>query len=155
DRTGPGEFAVEGAYRYDRRAPLRWVFSHLLRYWPLLALFVLGAVATNVLFVTVPRLIGRAFDGVLQGEGPESRSLVAVAIFGVVVLFADVDVTQSVAIGTLGDHVERYARDERFLALLSKCQTFHFRHRVGDLMARAANEVKQLSPMMSPGVSLF
>ena len=86
DRTGPGEFAVEGAYRYDRRTPLRWVLSHLLRYWPLLALFVLGAVATNVLFATVPRLTGRAFDGVLQGEGPEALARVALAIFGVVAM---------------------------------------------------------------------
>ena len=155
DRTGPGEFAVEGAYRYDRRTPLRWVLSHLLRYWPLLALFVLGAVATNVLFATVPRLTGRAFDGVLQGEGPEALARVALAIFGVVVLRAVVDVTQSFAIETLGQRLERDARDELYQALLGKSQTFHNRQRVGDLMARAANDVKQLNPMMNPGVSLI
>src|SRR5690606_12548688 len=42
-----------------------------------------------------------------------------------------------------------------YQSLLGKSQTFHNRQRVGDLMARAANDVRQLNPMMNPGVSLI
>jgi ATP-binding cassette subfamily B protein len=38
---------------------------------------------------------------------------------------------------------------------LGKSQTFHNRQRVGDIMARATNDVRQLNPMMNPGVSLI
>jgi ATP-binding cassette, subfamily B, bacterial len=39
--------------------------------------------------------------------------------------------------------------------LLGKSQTFHNRQRVGDLMARAANDVRQLSTMIVPGCNLI
>jgi ATP-binding cassette subfamily B protein len=51
--------------------------------------------------------------------------------------------------------LERDARDELYVSLLGKSQTFHNRQRVGDLMARATNDVRQLNPMMNPGVSLI
>ncbi|HZW27049.1 MAG TPA: ABC transporter ATP-binding protein [Trueperaceae bacterium] len=154
DRSGPGEFAVAGAYRYDRRTPLRWVVSHLLRYWHLLGLFVVGAAASSMLFSLVPRLTGRAFDAVLAG-GAEALASTALTIFGVVMLRSVVDVGQSFAIETLGQRLERDARDELYQSLLGKSQTFHNRQRVGDLMARAANDVRQLNPMMNPGVALI
>jgi ATP-binding cassette subfamily B protein len=51
--------------------------------------------------------------------------------------------------------LERDARDELYVSLLGKSQTFHNRQRVGDLMARATNDVRQLNPMMNPGVALI
>jgi ATP-binding cassette, subfamily B, bacterial len=51
--------------------------------------------------------------------------------------------------------MERDAREELYLSLLGKSQTFHNRQRVGDIMARATNDVRQLNPMMNPGVSLI
>jgi ATP-binding cassette subfamily B protein len=55
---------------------------------------------------------------------------------------------------TLGQRLERDAREELTLSLLGKSQTFHNRQRVGDIMARATNDVRQLNPMMNPGVAL-
>ncbi len=155
DRAGPGEFAVPGAYRYDRSSPLRWVVSHLLRYWPLLLLFVFGAVATNVLFSAIPRLTGRAFDAVLEGAGSGALLRIVLTILVVVVVRSIVDIVQSFSIETLGQRLERDARDELYQSLLGKSQTFHNRQRVGDLMARASNDVRQLNPMMNPGASLI
>ena len=155
DRSGPGEFVVAGAYRYDRRTPLTWVLSHLLRYWHLLGLFFVGAVTANVLFSAIPRLTGRAFDAVLTGGGLEALLRVSLMILGVVLVRSIVDAGQSFAIETLGQRLERDARDELYQSLLGKSQTFHNRQRVGDLMARAANDVRQLNPMMNPGVALI
>jgi ATP-binding cassette subfamily B protein len=56
---------------------------------------------------------------------------------------------------TLGQRLERDAREELYISLLGKSQTFHNRQRVGDIMARATNDVRQLNPMMNPGVSLI
>ncbi|MCB0131163.1 MAG: ABC transporter ATP-binding protein, partial [Caldilineaceae bacterium] len=51
--------------------------------------------------------------------------------------------------------LERDARAELFISLLGKSQTFHNRQRVGDIMARATNDVRQLNPMLNPGVALI
>jgi ATP-binding cassette subfamily B protein len=51
--------------------------------------------------------------------------------------------------------MERDAREELTISLLGKSQTFHNRQRVGDIMARATNDIRQLNPMMNPGVSLI
>ncbi|HZJ10206.1 MAG TPA: ABC transporter ATP-binding protein, partial [Trueperaceae bacterium] len=65
------------------------------------------------------------------------------------------DLTASFSVETLGQRLERDARQELYLSLLGKSQTFHNRQRVGDIMARATNDVRQLNPMMNPGVALI
>ena len=65
------------------------------------------------------------------------------------------DITNSWSVETLGQRMERDAREELYISLLGKSQTFHNRQRVGDIMARATNDVRQLNPMMNPGVSLI
>ena len=55
----------------------------------------------------------------------------------------------------LATRMERDAREELYISLLSKSQTFHNRQRVGDLMAAATGDVSQLNLMISPGLSLI
>jgi len=150
------EFRVAAARRFDRRSPLRWVVSHLVRYWPLALVFFAASTLTSVLFSAVPRLTGLAFDVVLQPE-PDVRALLflALAILVVVLLRGLLDLTASFSVETLGQRLERDARDELYQSLLGKSQTFHERQRVGDVMARASNDVRQLNPMMNPGVALI
>ena len=149
------EFRVADEYQYDRSTPVRWVISHLLRYKSFLVSFVLASIVTNVLFSAVPALTGLAFDEVLKPE-PSSEQLLAIAlaILGIVLIRGVADMINALSIETLGQRLERDARDELYVSLLGKSQTFHNRQRVGDIMARAANDVRQLNPMMNPGVAL-
>jgi ATP-binding cassette subfamily B protein len=59
------------------------------------------------------------------------------------------------AIEFLAQRVERDARDELYVGLLGKSQTFHGRQRIGDIMARATNDVHMLNLMFSPGLMLI
>jgi ATP-binding cassette, subfamily B, bacterial len=150
------EFSVDNEYVYNRSSPVRWIISHLLRYPQLLASFLVAATLTNVLFSTVPRLTGLAFDEVLRPEPSPSRLLsIALLILGLVLVRGLLDITNSWSVETLGQRMERDAREELYISLLGKSQTFHNRQRVGDIMARATNDVRQLNPMMNPGVSLI
>ena len=135
---------------------MRWVLSHLARYKLLLASFLLSVTLTNVLFSAVPRLTGLAFDEVLRPD-PSARRLLTLAlvILGVVIVRGVIDLVNSFSIETLGQRLERDARDELYVSLLGKSQTFHHRQRVGDIMARATGDVRQLNPMMNPGVALI
>ena len=150
------EFSVPDEHVYNRAGPVRWIISHLVRYPHLLASFLLAATLTNVLFSTVPRLTGLAFDEVLKPEPNTGRLLtIALSILGLVIVRGLLDMTNSWSVETLGQRMERDARDELYISLLGKSQTFHNRQRVGDIMARATNDVRQLNPMMNPGVSLI
>ena len=150
------EFRVEGEYRYNRSGPVRWILSHLLRYKIFLASFVVSVVLLNVFNSTIPRLTGLAFDEVAGGEASLQRLLmIALVILGVVLARGVVDLTGAISTEFLAQRLERDAREELYLSLLAKSQTFHNRQRVGDIMARAANDVQQLNPMINPGVGMI
>jgi ATP-binding cassette subfamily B protein len=55
----------------------------------------------------------------------------------------------------VAQRVERDARDELYASLLGKSQTFHGRQRIGDIMARATDDVRMLNFMFSPGLMLI
>ena len=149
------EFSVTGEYEYNRSGPIRWILSHLRRYPHFVLSFVLAATLTNILFSAVPRLTGIVFDEVLKPQPSTQRLLtIALAILGLVLMRGLIDITNSWSVETLGQRLERDAREELYISLLGKSQTFHNRQRVGDIMARATNDVRQLNPMMNPGVAL-
>ena len=150
------EFRVEGEYRYNRSGPVRWILSHLLRYKIFLASFVVSVVLLNVFNSTIPRLTGLAFDEVVGGEASLQRLLlIALMVLGAVLVRGVVDLTGAISTEFLAQRLERDAREELYLSLLAKSQTFHNRQRVGDIMARAANDVQQLNPMINPGVGMI
>jgi ATP-binding cassette subfamily B protein len=55
----------------------------------------------------------------------------------------------------LAQRIERNSREELQLSLLGKSQTFHGKQRIGDIMARATNDVRALNFMFSPGLMLI
>ncbi len=149
------EFVVDGAPTYDRRSPARWVLSHILRYPHLLGGFALSVVAGSVASAAVPRLTGLAFDVVSGVRTDLSLGLLVVGMLVVAIGQGVAGLARGAFVELTGQRIERDAREELYVALLGKSQTFHNRQRVGDIMARASNDVRQLNPMMNPGISLI
>ena len=151
------EFTVAGQRRSDHRSPVRWIISHPLRHPLYAAGFVLSALVMVVLNSTIPGLTGDAFDAVIAGGDEGRGKLVAIAVLLLVIVLARgvFDLVARLSVEVLAKRMERDARDELYTSLLGKSQTFHNRQRVGDLMARAANDVRQLSTMISPGLDLI
>jgi ATP-binding cassette subfamily B protein len=54
----------------------------------------------------------------------------------------------------IGQRLERDARDELYASLLGKSMTFHSLQPVGDTMARATNDVREVNLMLNPGMNL-
>lgn len=147
------EFTIANEYHYDRTTPIRWIISHLLRYKPFMGSFMLASIITNMFYASVPVFTGMAFNAVLQGTAAASQLLrIVLLILGVVVLGGIVDLSARLSTEILGKRLATDARDELYVNLLGKSQTFHNRQRVGDIMARAANDMNQLSNMIVPGV---
>jgi ATP-binding cassette subfamily B protein len=136
---------------------VRWIISHILRYKRFLLSFGLGITLSNGLNAAIPRLTGEAFNVVLGGEaGANGRLLtVALTILAAVLLRAFGDTGGQFSMEVIAKRLERDARDELYLNLLGKSQTFHNQQRVGDIMARANNDVRELNNMMMPGLALL
>jgi ATP-binding cassette subfamily B protein len=54
----------------------------------------------------------------------------------------------------IAQRIERDVRDELYVSLLGKSMTFHNLQPVGDTMARATNDVREINLMFSPGINL-
>ena len=150
------EFGVKSAHTYNVKGPVRWIFSHLLRY-PLLPLIMgVMAVVNNFAYSYIQIFVGRAFD--LISVSGFLLSALLPSILGIVACAAGQGLTGIVRNFTmefLAQRIERNSREELYLNLLGKSQTFHGRQRIGDIMARATNDVRALNLMFSPGLNLI
>ena len=150
------EFKLENEYRYNRSGPVRWILSHLLRY-PLLPLAALLATTVNNLaYSGIQVYIGRGFD-LITTPGWTNGALLALALalMGAAIGQGLTGLGRNFAIEFIAQHIERDSREELYASLLGKSQTFHGRQRIGDIMARATNDVRQLNYLFSPGVMLI
>jgi ATP-binding cassette subfamily B protein len=148
------EFTVSNEYQYDHRSPLRWLTSHILRYPLLLGNFFVTTVGMAGAQSMSAVMVGRAFDTVIRGAGVAALTTTAILVVVAYVGYGLFDIVNSMAIRVLAQRVERNARDELYLSLLSKSQTFHGRQRVGDLMARVTNDVQQVNQFVSPALGM-
>ncbi len=150
------EFTIEDEYQYSRSGPVRWIVSHLRRYpiFPLLVIAV--AVLNNYFYSLIQIFIGRAFDLITSPDWQAAALLsIALGALGAAAGQGLTGLVRNYATEFVAQRVERDSRDELYLSLLGKSQTFHGRQRIGDIMARATNDVRQLNYMFSPGIMLI
>ena len=150
------EFRLENEKQYDRTGPVRWIASHLSHYAWLPAAALLAAVVNNFAASYIQVIIGRGFD-LLNTPDWTTRSLVllALTIFLTAATQALFGLARNSSFEFMAQRVERDSRDELYASLLGKSQTFHNHQRIGDIMARATNDVRTLNVMFSPGLMLI
>jgi ATP-binding cassette, subfamily B, bacterial len=150
------EFRLENEYDFNDESPVRWIVSHVMRY-PLLPLTMLvGSLLNNVAASSIQVLIGRAFDLIIQPEWPvNALLLIAFGVFIAAVSQSLFGLLRNFSTELIAQRVERDARNELYIDLLGKSQSFHGRQRIGDIMARATNDVRQLNFMFSPALMLI
>lgn len=146
------EFRIEGAWQYDRRSPLRWMLSHAWRHRRFLLTGLIGYLVAYSSFSYGRILIGDAADQILNPQGIEQVIRVSVTVLLILSLDGLGSLMGSISLETLANRLERDARHELYTSLLGKSQTFHDRQRVGDVMARVSDDVRQLNFTISPGV---
>lgn len=149
------EFTVQDAYAYDRRSPVRWILSHIGRYKFFLGLGLVLYCGSLTLYSLGPVLVGRAAEEILQPTGGHTLLWLALGVAAVLVLDGVCNVSAAYAAENIGKRFAADASQELYASLLGKSQTFHNRQRVGDVMARATDDVGQLSDMVVPGASLI
>jgi ATP-binding cassette subfamily B protein len=118
-------------------------------------MMIVGAVGNAGLAAVVPVLTGDAFNAMLKPQ-PDTSVLIPLAlIIGVSqVIRGALQLGRNFGAELLAQKLERDIRDELYLSLLGKSMTFHNLQPVGDTMARATNDVREVNYMFSPGVNL-
>jgi ATP-binding cassette subfamily B protein len=151
----PAEFTLHRKNKYDLSSPVRWILSHVQPYWWIVIMIFVGAIGNAVLAVVVPVLTGDAFNAMLQPKPDTSVLLPLAIIIGVSQVIRGVlQLGRNFGAELIAQKIERDIRDELYLSLLGKSMTFHNLQPVGDTMARATNDVREVNYMFSPGVNL-
>ncbi|HRF50579.1 MAG TPA: ABC transporter ATP-binding protein [Anaerolineales bacterium] len=149
------EFTVHDVIAGDRRSPALWAWSHARRSPWVLTMFVGGAALNAVLAASLPMMIGAAYTAVVTPR-PDPTALLWVGVVIVVTQWVRSLFMFGRNFGAeiIGQRIERDSRSELYASLLGKSMTFHGRHSVGEVMARATNDVRELNLMFNPGVNL-
>jgi ATP-binding cassette subfamily B protein len=151
----PAEFTLHRKYSYDRTAAVKWIVSHVRPYLWIVLMLVVGAIGNAALAAYVPVLTGDAFNAMTLPK-PDTSVLLPLAL---TIGFSQIirgllQLGRNFGAELLAQKMERDIRDELYLSLLGKSMTFHSLQPVGDTMARATNDVREVNYMFSPGVNL-
>ncbi len=150
------EFTLEDEHHYNRSGPVRWIISHTVRYPLFPLIMVLAAILNNLAYSSIQISIGRGFDLITSPDWSTSALLaLALGVVAAAIVQGVSGLARNYAGEFLAQRVERDTRDELYVSLLGKSQTFHGRQRIGDIMARATNDVRMLNLMFSPGLMLI
>jgi ATP-binding cassette subfamily B protein len=141
------------ALKYD--SATRWILSHVRPYWYLVVMTTIGAIGNAALAALVPVLTGSAFDAILA-KPPQTDRLLALALWILVSQFirGALQLGRNFGAELIGQRLERDIREELYISLIGKSMTFHNLQPVGDTMARATNDVREINLMFNPGFNL-
>ncbi len=162
----PAEFTLPDRYKTNRTGPVKWLFSHFNRkfhwrigtfrwHWLLGVMMLIGAASNASLAAVVPVMVGEAFNAIMESP-PKAELLAGFAITIIITQVARgvLQFGRNFGAEWLGQLFERNIRDELYVSLLGKSMTFHNLQPVGDTMARATNDVREINLMFSPGINL-
>ena len=149
------EFEIKYRYKTNRSSPIKWIFSHAINQWYFVLLAVTGAVG-NAALASVPAIyIGRVYSEITQSL-PNKDLIIRLAV---IVLLSQVirgflQFARNYGFELTAQRIERNVREELYIALLGKSMTFHALQSIGDLMARATNDVREVNFLFSPGLNM-
>jgi len=151
----PAEFTLKRRNTYNHTSAVKWIVSHVRPYSWIVIMLIAGAVGNAALAAYVPVLTGNAFNAMVKVP-PDTSVLIPLAItIGVSQIIRGVlQLGRNFGAELLAQFLERDIRDELYLSLLGKSMTFHNLQPVGDTMARATNDVREVNFMFNPGVNL-
>jgi ATP-binding cassette subfamily B protein len=151
----PEEYQVPARVAARRDSPIGWITAHFIQYWYWGLTTLIGAIGNASLAAVVPVMVGRALNA-LQETPPRTELLLQIALIIVVtqVIRGALQLGRNFSAELLGQLMERDIRHELYTSLLGKSMTYHSLLPVGDVMARATNDVREINFMFSPGFNL-
>ncbi len=152
--AAPAEFSVTRTWQSDRRGPVRWLLSHVLRHKIFIAGVFIGALGNAIGAGLVALYIGRGFQIMVNSGDVQALGLTALTLIGSQMIRGVFMLGRNFCSEIIGQRVERDTRDELYLGLIGQSMSFHDSQATGDLMARATNDVREINMLFNPGMNL-
>jgi ATP-binding cassette subfamily B protein len=134
----------------------RWILSHLFngsnKYIIFIVLFT--TILSSVLTSSSRVVIGDAVSAFLGGVYSNFMNYILLILF-LTISAPLIRLLNFMLREVLAQRMERDTREEFFANLLGKSLSFHDRQEIGDLMARATDDVRNLNFLVSPSLSLI
>ncbi len=150
------EFAIQLKWApTERDDATRWATAHILRHKGWIVVMIVGAIGNAAGAALMPLFIGLAFNAVVNQ--PINYSTIGLAAIGIIVsqlVRSVLQLGRNFSSEIIGQRMERDTRHELYASLIGKSMTFHDRQSVGDVMARATNDVREVNLMLNPGINL-
>jgi len=144
-------------FELSRKKGVRhWIFSHIFHGTNKIFIFVVffTTVLASILSSSISVSIGNAVQQFLNADiGSLIYFTITILILGLMT-----PILRLLNYGlreVLAQRLERDTRKEFYGILLGKSQSFHDKQQIGDLMARATDDVRMLNFLISPAVSLI
>jgi ATP-binding cassette subfamily B protein len=148
------EFILPRRFTTDRRSSLRWLSSHSRQNWYLILAAVLASFGNAVLMSVTPILIGQAYNLITAPVIDLVKLGQIAAVIAITqVVRSGLQFVRNAGFELTAQRTERNVREELYTSLLGKSMTFHNLQPLGDTMARATNDVRQVNFLFSPGLS--
>lgn len=149
------EFTLPQQYKTDRSSPARWIFSHAIHQWPIVLIALVGALGNAGLLAIIQVKVGEAFNVVSAAVFDNQAMISITAVILVCAIGRGVlQFSRNFGFEFVAQRVERAVRRELYTSLLGKSMTFHNLQPVGDTMARATNDVREVNFLFSPGLNM-
>lgn len=152
------EFAPEeDIFEKHRKKSVRhWILAHLFHKSNKIIIIIVlfTTIISSILNSALNIVIGGTINDITENGGANLYSFIII----IIALGIGAPLTR---LGNfmlreiLAQKMERDTRREFFINLLGKSQSFHDRQKIGDLMARATDDVRMLNFLISPAVSLI
>jgi ATP-binding cassette subfamily B protein len=149
------EFSIPSKHKTNKSNATLWLLSHFMRYWPLGVMLMLGAFGNAYLAAVVPKAIGQAYEAITaEAQGVYLLKTIAWTILISQVVRGVLQFGRNFGAEWIAQLLERNIREELYISLLGKSMTYHNLQPVGDTMARATNDVREINFMLNPGINL-
>ncbi|MFW9825694.1 MAG: ABC transporter transmembrane domain-containing protein, partial [Candidatus Thorarchaeota archaeon] len=134
----------------------RWIFAHIFHKTNKIFIFIVlfTTVFASILASAISIFVGLAVTAFLTA-GIESLIFYSTTILILGLMTPILRLLNFSLREILAQRLERDTRKEFYGVLLGKSQSFHDKQQIGDLMARATNDVRTLNFLISPAVSLI
>jgi ATP-binding cassette subfamily B protein len=115
---------------------------------------VLGAIGNAVLAAVPAVEFGRVFSKLTSGAPSTDVFFRSAALVGITQLIRGLSqFMRNFGFEVTAQMIERDVREEFYISLLGKSMTFHSLQSIGDLMARATNDIREVNYVFSPGIN--
>lgn len=131
--------------------------SHARQNWHLNLAAMFGAFCNAALMSISPIIIGRAYNLITAANAKENigqLGILALILAVSQLIRGGLQFVRNAGFELGAQRTERNVREELYTSLLGKSMTFHSLQPIGDTMARATNDVRQVNFFFSPGLNM-